>query len=301
MLAAMALSAFAYLRAALVSALVLLLGLSTTASADTWPMFHHDHGHSGLSADTAIGAASAHTLGVGWEQNLGDATYASPIVGHVASINRDLVFVGNNAGVMSAYDDHSGARRWWHATGAAINSTAAYASGRLWFGSSDHNLYALNAATGAEACHFDAGGVVSSSPTLGNPDGKGQVVYFGDNGLSGADDGGAFYAVNASDCSRKWGFTSFGSPPGSQPLVGSWSPPAFATLASGRTVVVFGSSSPEGAVYCLDATTGKLLWRFPTLQITHDQDVGAGPTVSDPGVNGYSAGAVYVAGKDNVI
>ena len=103
--------------------------------------------------------------------------------------------------------------------------------------------------------------------------------------------------LNAADCSRKWAFTSLAVPPGSQPLVGSCSPPAFATLASGRTVVVFGSSSPEGAVYCLDATTGKLLWRFPTLQITHDQDVGAGPTVSDPGVNGYSAGAVYVAGK----
>jgi hypothetical protein len=53
-------------------------------------------------------------------------------------------------------------------------------------------------------------------------------------------------------------------------------------------------------VYSLDAGTGALVWRFQTQQFELDEDVGAGPTVSAPGVNGLPDGAVYVGGKDNV-
>src|SRR5262249_1931046 len=54
-------------------------------------------------------------------------------------------------------------------------------------------------------------------------------------------------------------------------------------------------------VYALDASTGTLVWRFATQQFAADEDVGAGPTISAPGVNGIEAGAVYVAGKDNIM
>jgi outer membrane protein assembly factor BamB len=108
------------------------------------------------------------------------------------------------------------------------------------------------------------------------------------------------WALNAADCSRKWMYNGFGDPPGSEPLVGSWSPPAYATDVNGRTLVVFGSSSPEGAVYALDALTGARVWRFPTQHRFLDEDVGAGPTISAPGVNGLADGAVYVGGKDNI-
>jgi outer membrane protein assembly factor BamB len=64
---------------------------------------------------------------------------------------------------------------------------------------------------------------------------------------------------------------------------------------------VFGGSSPDCGVYAVDAVTGQLVWRFQTKIISVDDDVGAGPTITPPGANGFADGVVYVAGKDNII
>jgi outer membrane protein assembly factor BamB len=56
----------------------------------------------------------------------------------------------------------------------------------------------------------------------------------------------------------------------------------------------------DDSVYALDASTGSLVWRFQTIATLSDQDVGAGPTISPPGVNGLADGAVYVDGKNTV-
>jgi outer membrane protein assembly factor BamB len=131
--------------------------------------------------------------------------------------------------------------------------------------------------------------------------GANAVAYFGENGVTGADDGGHEFAINASTCALKWQFSGFGSPPGSATLSGSWSPPAYATDVNGRQLIVFGGSSPDCAVYAVDADTGQLVWRFQTQIFAQDNDVGAGPTISDPGVNGFADGVVYVSGKDRVV
>lgn len=280
--------------------------IAGTAFAAPWPMFHRDAVHSGVSPETFVSTTNAAQLGVAWEANTGAAVQASPVVAYVASLGRSLVFVGNQGGKLSAYDAATGVRQWVFSAGAAFQSTAAVVGNVVYVGSSDHLLYALNAATGKKICAFQAPGVISASPIVVNPDGTGKVAYFGDNGLTGADDGGHEWAVNAVDanaaanCSAKWSYGAFGDPPGSQTLVGSWSPPAFAKDANGRPLLVFGSSSPEGAVYALDARTGVRAWRFPT-RVEFDSDVGAGPAISGPGVNGFADGVVYVAGKDRVM
>ena len=50
----------------------------------------------------------------------------------------------------------------------------------------------------------------------------------------------------------------------------------------------------------LDAVSGSRLWRFHTLNNGPDEDVGAGPTISPPGSNGFSDGVVYIDGKDGI-
>ena len=59
---------------------------------------------------------------------------------------------------------------------ARFTSTSAYAaspkfgfSRTVYVGSFDHNVYALNALTGVVEWQFTTGGIVFSSPTLGEP------------------------------------------------------------------------------------------------------------------------------------
>jgi outer membrane protein assembly factor BamB len=269
-------------------------------------MFHGDPSHTGLSLDSLIGSSNAPQLTPSWQANIG-VSYVSPAVVYRPSLGRTLVYVGSNNGTFAAYDAVTGARVWFYRAGAAIQSSPAVVNGVVYFGSNDHRLYALNADTGVLLCRFDAGAVIYSSPVIADPDGAGSVVYFGDSGLNGSDDGGHFWAINAvdpnpaSDCGLRWTYGAFGDPPGSQPAVGAWSPPAFSVDVNGRPLVVFGGGSPEGAVYALDARDGSRIWRFKTETFATDHDVGAGPTISPPGVNGFADGVVYVAGKDAIL
>ena len=65
-------------------------------------------------------------------------------------------------------------------------------------------------------------------------------------------------------------------------------------------MVVFGSDDPDNSVYELNATTGAMLWTYRTNNTTADDDVGASPTISAPGVNGFADGVAYVTGKDKI-
>ena len=289
--------------------LVVVAMLSTaSASAKTgqWKMFHHDARHTGVSGDNTFGVGNAGNIGLDWAVNTGSASYTSPVVARSATLGKTLVYAANQMGALSAYNADTGVRQWVLQLAASIQSSPAIVNNVIYFGANDHNLYAVNASTGAVLCHYMTPGNISSSPTVANPDGHGLVVYFGENGLTGADDGGAEFAINAvdpnaaPDCSLKWRFTGFGSPPGSATLAGSWSPPAFGTDKNGRHLVVFGGSSPDCAVYALDALTGQLVWRFQTRIFAQDNDVGAGPTITPPGVNGFKDGRVYVGGKDRI-
>lgn len=272
-----------------------------------WTMFAHDDAHSGNSGDTTITASATPSLGLGWMTNLGSATFTSPIVVSDLIPGKQLVFMGSRTGAMAAYDAANGERVWIYNTKGAIASTPAFAGGYLYFGSADNYLYALNATTGALACRVNVGGVINASPVVANLGGTGRVVWVGDNGFGGHSDGGHFWAINAvdpnaaPDCSVKWMFDSFGEPAGSQPLAGSWSPPSLARNIDGRTLVVFGGSSPDNAGYALDAETGQRVWRFQTVFPFPDADVGAGQAISAPGVNGFADGVVYLIGKGHVM
>jgi outer membrane protein assembly factor BamB len=283
--------------------LVLVVALFTAGCTEDWPMLGRDSSHSGVSTETAIGAGNASGLSLAFAGNLGHAAYASPVVAWAPSINKRLVIAGNNAGTITAFDAATQEPVWTYQTNASVMSTANVSGGVVYVGSNDKNLYALDLATGALQCKFNAGGLIQAAPTVVDPDGTGRVVYVGDVGQSGGDDGGNFWAINAVDpnaatnCSVKWSYKAFGEPPGTQPLVGSWSPPAFTHDVNGRALIVFGSSSPEGAVYALDAVTGARVWRFQTTPAP-DGDVGGGITVSAPGVNGFANGVAYFVGKN---
>ena len=280
---------------------------AAASAANDWPMFHHDQTHSGVDSGTTISTTNAATLAVNWEANTGAGSYSSPVVATDAVTGRQLVYVGNLTGFVSAYDAITGQRVWWYKTGSSVLSSPAVSGGVVYVGSSDHYLYALNADTGALICRGLTGGANSAAPVVVNTNGVGPTVFLGDNGLTAADDGGHMWAIygvvgtgSPLNCTTRWMFNAWGSPPGSQTLAGSWSPPAYAVDKNGRQLVILGSSSPDDGVYALNANTGTLAWRFQTF-FKVNSDVGAGVTITAPGVNGIADGVVYVAGKDNYV
>jgi outer membrane protein assembly factor BamB len=291
---------------ALAAVPLLSAGPAAGAVAEDWPMFHHDLRHTGQSGETAPGATTAGALNLQWQSNMGQGASASPVVAFNPSLGKQLVYQGDAIGAVTAVDPQTGERLWSFRAAATVNSTPAVFQNVIYFGSSDHKVYALNAATGATLCSFDTGGVVSASPAV-VATADGVVVYVGDNGIGGSNDGGHIWAINgvdpnaAANCSQKWMFDNFGDPPGSQPDAGSWSPPAYGTDRNGRALVVVGSSSPDNAVYAFDARTGQVVWRFQTQFFFADGDVGAGTTISPPGVNGFADGIAYAVSKPGIV
>jgi outer membrane protein assembly factor BamB len=274
---------------------------------EDWPMLGHDIRHTGVSGETTLDQTNAASLGIRWQANTGTASYTSSAVAWVPAAGKRLVFAGNQSGTLAAYDAGTGSRLWFYKVPASIQSSPTYDDGTVYFGASDEYVYALNASTGALRCRFFTDGIVSSSPLVVDPNGTGKVIYIGDNGITGADDGGNLWAINAVDpnaaanCSLRWRFDGYGATPGSQPNAGTWSPPAFGVDATGRPLIVFGGSSPDNAVYAVNAVTGARVWRFQTEVFHQDNDVGAGATISPPNMNGFADGVAYVSGKNRIV
>jgi len=171
--------------------------------------------------------------------------------------------------------------KWSFRTGGAVISTPVVAGGTVYFGSSDHNLYALAAPSGALRWKFATGGRVTSSPAI-----AGGRVYFGsfDSNL---------YALDAASGTLLWKFATEGERRfsgrhlhGAEPAAEVMPDPFDVFLSSPVVVaglVYFGSG--DGQVYALDAASGALRWKFHTGNVVH-----ASPAID--------AGTLYVGSWD---
>jgi outer membrane protein assembly factor BamB len=301
------------------------MGLVSTAGAasgaravgDTWPMFNHDPLHSGVSPDTVIGASTAPGLTTLWSKRLKSVhDQASPAVAFNTSRNETLVYEVTYGGVASAFNASTGALVWQRAVSPNVNSSPAVYGNTVYFGDNGGTLEALNAATGAVQCTFKVPvsppattrGRIIGSPVVGDVDGTGPTVFFGDAGVASATEvqnGGHMWAITgvgntAGNCKQKWSYNNWQNKGADGTMTGVWDAAGLAQESNGIWAVVFGTSNPDNAVYALNAATGARLWRFQTVQLGDDEDVGAGPTISPPGGNGFADGAVYIDGKDGV-
>jgi outer membrane protein assembly factor BamB len=286
-------------------------GPAGAATTGDWSTFHGDALHDGVSPDTTIGASHAPQLAVKWSHTLdGSPVFASPMVAYNATDATNLLYEVTVAGTVEAMDASNGAEVWTKQVGAGVLDSPAIDANSLYVGTDGGLLTALDATTGAVQCTYQlpilapetTPGRIEASPVVGH-DGTGSIVYFGDTGQSESVNRGREWAINgfgntAGSCTPKW-MHDLGSSPRSKHS-GSWSPPALVVDSTGRTLVVFGTGQPDDAVYALDASNGSQVWRFQTLTNFSDADVGAGPTISAPGVNGIADGAVYIDGKDRV-
>lgn len=171
------------------------------------------------------------------------------------------VYVADQSGGVTAFDEATGSRRWQHDVGASINSGITYAGALLLVGDDDGVLHALDAASGAQTWSFAAEGPIHGPPAV--VDGVG---YFGTTE-------GYLYAVDLVTQQLRW------------PVVQTPGPISRAVAVAGGIVYAgSGRASPgeKGSLGAYDAATGHLLW-------SKDLDPGntSTPTVAD--------GLVFVA------
>ncbi len=278
-----------------------LAGAARPAGAPTylWPEFHLDNSLDGVTADPAISTASAPALGVQWMANTGAQILSSPMADYNATLGETLVFAGNEAGYEMAFNQATGVPVWSANLGSPIRSSPLAENGNLWVEpSKSYRLYKLNAATGAVECSAPTPNYlgVDSSPMLATPPGGSPTVYIGVNDAGPTN--GPVVGVDEADCA-----VDFSSTPEPEAGTGGvWDPIGYGVSATGEGLVFFGTADPDSAVYAIDAVTGALVWRYAVDNPSPGTyDVGAGVTVSAPGVNGFADGVVYVPSKYGIM
>jgi len=207
------------------------------------------------------------------------------------AVSGGSVYVVSSAGALAALDATNGKPRWVFAAEferkfEAKNlhgypspsqtipdawdlwiSSPTISNGKVFFGTGDGGIYAVNADTGAVAWKFSTGDVVHASPAVVNG-----MVYIGswDSRL---------YAIDADTGQQKWIFQA-GEDNTIHNQVGFQSSP---TVVDGTVYV----GCRDGHVYAIDAASGRKKWDYPTSKSW----VNGTPAVRD--------GVVYVGTSDS--
>lgn len=183
------------------------------------------------------GLLIAYAVGTGkvrWQRRIGQSE-SSPIV------YRGHVYVGDWTGTVSSFVARTGKLAWTFRSEGKVKSAVAISGNKLFFGSYDHHVYALNLATGKLVWRADAQnrGFLSRGTFYGGP-----AVAYGRVYIGSTD--GKVYSFGAASGQVRW-VTGTGNWVYSSPAV--WEQRVYA-------------GSYDGSLYCFDAATGEVKWRF---------------------------------------
>lgn len=178
------------------------------------------------------------------------------------------VFVGSGDGNVYALDAASGELQWKFATGDVVHASPSYAGGVIFVGSWDSYLYAIDAQTGAQRWRFHGGEDAEIHNQVGFQSSPAIVDGVVYVGCRDSN----VYAIDAATGEERWRFNNAGSW-----VVGS---PA---VTQGK--VIFATS--DSALYIvLDAATGKPLARQEGKAYMFSSPAVAGDVVLTGVVNG---------------
>lgn len=192
--------------------------------------------------------------------------HAGAGIGSTPAVADGAVYVLARDGRLHAVDAQTGVHRWEFATQGEARfaayglyggekraaptrdpwdfwiSSPVVADGRVYFGSSDERLYALDAKTGAVQWAFKSGGMIHAAPAL-----AGKALVFGSWD-------GAVYALDAASGRQLWRYQTE-TEQATSTLFGVQAPP----LVDGDTVYI---GSRDSYFYALDLASGKMKWRY---------------------------------------
>jgi outer membrane protein assembly factor BamB len=179
---------------------------------------------------------------VRWKKSLGRCAASSPTVGegvvYVSYMHPVVCAQGQEGadGFVAAWDAQTGRERWRYRT-APVESSPLLRGKRLFFGSWDHGVHAVNAKTGRRIWRFGADNEVNTSAAYW----KGRIFI--------GSDSGTLYSLSAKSGKQLWSARS-----GSGEF---WY--ATPTVAYGRVYI----GNTDGTMYVYGAKTGNLLWARP--------------------------------------
>ena len=214
------------------------------------------------SVDSSLYAIDQETGRQKWKFETGGGVVSTPAVA------KGLVYFGSYDGNFYCVDEGSGSLKWKfameyekrfeakHLHGQDpkeqiipdawdfFMSSPAVADDRVYFGSGDKNVYALNAQTGALVWKFATNDTVHGSPALFE-----NTLYIGswDSYL---------YALDATTGKEKWKFKT-GEDPINNNQVGLQGSP---TIANGTVYI----GCRDSHVYAVDSATGRKKWEYST-------------------------------------
>jgi len=168
----------------------------------------------------------------------GGGTAVVPIYG-TPVISGDSVYVAGYNGRVYSYKAENMAYRWNYPTSGYLGSFVGGAviyNNKLFIGSTDEKVYALDTATGAKIAEFKTGGKIWGTPTV---DEATNTLLIGSYDKK-------LYALSTDDLSLKWTFETKGSII-SQPLVSDG-------------IAYFGSFDKN--LYAVNIADGSLKWKF---------------------------------------
>lgn len=131
---------------------------------------------------------------------------------------------------------------WRFETQRAIKSTPVIGDGRVFIGSDDNNIYALDLHTGEKIWSYETQDSVEAAPAL-----------VGDSVVAGSNDG-VVYRLHAQSGSLLWKFETLDK------VIGSVIP--YTPSSDDGVWLIFGSY--DNHLYCIDFDTGEEIWKYAT-------------------------------------
>jgi len=138
---------------------------------------------------------------------------------------------------------------WTFKTKGPVKSSPVRCKGRVFVGSDDGFVYAIDAATGKEAWSFKTEGAVEAPPLV-----VGGTVFVGSSDMF-------LYALDADKGEVRWKYQTAGKVLGAA-NVSPAAPGGGLCAWSNTALVIVGSY--DNKVHCVEAATGKAAWTFET-------------------------------------
>ena len=164
-----------------------------------------------------------------WKHQTGYTIASSP------AVNRDNLIVGDASGCVSALNIVTGKKKWKFMSDGPVYSTPAVDNDNIIFASTDSNIYCINGKDGDLVWKLKTEASVVASPIIRNG-----IAYIG------ASDG-TFRAIDVNKGTLAWEYDGIGGF-------------VECTPAYHDGKIIFGAWDEH--LYCLDARTGNLVWKW---------------------------------------